>query len=256
MKKYIIYIFLIAIVLILVGSFSYYKSFQNKKNQYGCLINQGFSWCDFKQECVKDVQQNCALTKEWILEEAKKIIGLNLNIMPDQAIEFNTTDEKIAFSGKGIYYSDLLKAEKVLNGFEDFNKFLKGIGFQEDDFNPKIQNDQQDLIKYKRENIICALGRVDNPNSTSSLSLFCGDPVNVLYNFNSSYGRSCQQDVDCDLIVNGCARKQVCRTKGVKFYNDCENPSSLVSELDTSISDCSCLENQCVPKNEKYRDKN
>ncbi len=248
-------IFLVIIIIIIFAAIFVYRSFKLKKDSYGCLIGQGYSWCEFKRQCVKE-GEGCVLTKEWILGEAKKIVGLDLNVLPDKAIEFNTENGKIAFLSKGIYYLDELKAKKVIESFGNVKDFLQGIGFQADSFNPVTQDENQDLIKYKKDDLICVIGRVDNPNNTSSFSLFCGNPEDKLCNFNASCGRSCQSDNDCALITNGCAKKIVCRTKGIKFYHDCENPTSVVSELDTRITECACLENQCVPKNENLRPNN
>lgn len=246
---------IIVLILIVIVVFSY-RSFKLQKDDYGCLANQGYSWCDFKQECVKSSEDGCILTNDWILEKAKKIIGLDLNIIPEKAVELNTQDGETAFSSKGIYYSDLLKAEKAIKGFDEWDKFLIGIGFYNDSYNPPLRNNEEDQIKYRSGNLACVLSRTDNSNDTSSLSLFCGDVANVLYSFASPYGRDCATDFDCNLIVDGCAKRQVCRAKGAKFYNACEDPSSLVSELDTRIADCTCVENQCVPENEKLRENN
>ncbi|OHA71310.1 MAG: hypothetical protein A3H01_01620 [Candidatus Wildermuthbacteria bacterium RIFCSPLOWO2_12_FULL_40_9] len=256
MNKKALIVIVALLIIAAIFSYFFYWSFKTKKDDYGCLVNQGYSWCDFKQECVKSDKDSCVLTNDWILKEAKKIIGMDLNVIPNQAVEFNTKEGKTTFSSKGIYYSDLLKSAKIMEGFNAWEGFLKDLGFYNDFYNSPIRSDEKDDIRYNRDNIVCALSRTDNPNNTSSLSLFCGDISETLCNFNASCGRSCQTDSDCNLIVDGCAKKQVCRAKEVKFYNDCPNPSSLVSELDTSISECSCLESQCVPKDEKLRDKN
>jgi hypothetical protein len=252
-----VYILLAITIAILIGA-TYYWNFlkMNQKDSHGCLVNKSYSWCDFKNKCIKEGEEDCNLTQDWILNEAKKIIGLNLNLMPNQTIKWKTKDGDLAFSAKGYYYSDLLNSEKIIKGFENLDKFLNEIGLKIDSNNPAIASDKEDNVKYSKEKIICELKRADNPNDTSSLSIFCGNIDDKLCSFNSDCGRKCSSDSDCDFVVDGCRKIIVCRAKGYKFYNDCTNPTSNVSELDVSINSCLCLENQCVPKNEELRDKN
>src|SRR3989344_7667810 len=150
-KKILPAIIILILAITVIVTYFFYGSFKNKKDDYGCLTNQGYSWCDFKQECLKSGQEECVLTHGWILKEAKKIIGLDLNIIPDRAVEFNTKDGKAAFSSKGIYYSDLLKSEKILQGFKQWENLLKDIGFYNDSYNSPIRSDEKDEIKYSRE---------------------------------------------------------------------------------------------------------
>ena len=249
-------IFFGALVIILLGGgIWYYSWFKNKKDQYGCLLNQGYYWCGYRQECVTS-KKGCALTVDWILKEANKTIGLDINIMPDQAIKFTTKDGEISFAGKGIYYTDLLRAPKLIERFGQLNQLLQKLEFTTDELNPAIKTDGADLIKYKKDTLVCMVGRTDNPNQTSSLSLYCGQMQDVLCNFNTSCGRSCNTDTDCGLLVNGCDRKMVCRSRSSKFYNDCPNPTAVADDLDVSINGCACVNNQCVPNNEKLRSRN
>ena len=253
-KKF--YILLVITIVILIGA-AYYWNFLkiNQKDSYGCFINKGYSWCDFKNECIKQ-GEDCSLTQDWILDEAKKIIGLNLALMPNQTIKLKTKDGDLAFSAKGYYYSDLSKAEKIIKGFKNLDEFLNKTGLKKDPDNPPVTSDKEDKVKYSKEKIVCELKRTDNPNDTSSLSLFCGNTDDKLCSFNSNCGRECSSDSDCDFIVDGCRKIIVCRARGYKFYHDCQNPTSNVGELDVSINSCICLDNQCVPEKEKLRDKN
>ena len=243
------------IVLILGAGFYYWILLPNKKDNHGCLINKGYSWCDFKNQCVIK-EEGCSLTQDWILSEAKKIVGLDLNVIPKEIVKWNTKDGEIAFSAKGIYYLDILGAEKILKWFEDWDKFLNEIGFKSDSYNPAIVSDKENIVKYSKEKIVCVLNKVDNPNDTSSLSLFCGNTDDRLYDFKSVSGKGCNADSDCGLVTNACERKIVCRNKNYEFYHDCPDPTANVSELDVDIGSCICLESQCVPKIEKFRDKN
>lgn len=256
-KNILIKIIFVAIIILILGGIIYYLILvPNQKDSHGCLINKGYSWCDFKNQCVKEGESDCALSAEWILNEAKKIIGLDLSVIPNETVKWKTKEGEIAFSAQGIYYADLLKAEKVIKGFEDLEKFLNTIGFKTDVYNLPIVSDKENIVKYSKEKIACALSRINNPNDTSSLSLFCGNPNDRLYDFKSAYGKGCNVDPDCGLVTNACERRIVCRNKNDKFYNDCPNPTAKVSELDVDINSCLCLENQCVPKNEKFRSKN
>ena len=252
-KKFII---VLIIVLILGGAFYQWILFPNKRDGQGCLFNKGYSWCDFKDKCIKKGEEDCNLTQEWVLDEAKKIIGLDLNIIPNEKIKWNRKEGQLVFSAKAIYYLDVLGAEKTLKGFEDWDKFLNKTGFKTNLDNPPITSSQEMVLNYTREGIACVLKRTDNPGNTSSLSLFCGNIEDELCSFNSDCGKECKSDNDCGLTTNGCAKRIVCRNKNYKFYDDCLDPTSNLDELDISIVECACLNNQCLPKNEKYRDKN
>jgi len=252
-----VYILLAITIIILIGAVFYWNFLKmNQKDSHGCLVNKGYSWCDFKNKCIKQGEEDCNLTQDWLLNEAKKIIGLDLNLMPSQFIKWNIGGNELVFSAEGYYYTDLLKAEKIIKGFEDWNNLLKQNSLEGDPYNPAVNNDKEHIVKYKREKIVCMLSQTDNPNGTSSLRLFCGNIDDKLCDFKSDCGRKCSSNSDCDFIVDGCRKIIVCRAKNYKFYNDCTNPTSNVSELDVSINSCLCLENQCVPKNEKLRSKN
>jgi len=181
---------------------------------------------------------------------------LDLNIMPNEVVKWKTKDGEIAFSAKGFVYTDLLGAEKVVKSYSQIDNFLKQSGFLSDDYNPVVNTDNENSVKYKKEKLICALSKTNNPNNTSSLLLLCGNIDNKLCNFNSDCGRECNNDSDCGLVVNGCEKKIVCRNKNSKFYQDCPNPTANVDELDIDINSCICLDNQCVPEKEKFRSKN
>ena len=256
-KNILIKIIIIAVIILISGgAFHYWILLPNQKDNHGCLINKGYSWCDFKNKCIKQGEEDCKLTQEWILDEAKKIIGLDINIMPGQVVKWNTKDGEIAFSAKGFVYTDILGAEKIVKSYNGIDSFLKQIGFEEDSYNFPVNSEKEKSVKYKNGKIICALSQTNNPNNTSSLSIFCGNTNDRLCDFSSDCGRNCSSDSDCDLIVDGCRKTIVCRTRGYKFYHDCKNPTSTVADLDVSINSCICLENQCLPENEKLRDKN
>ncbi len=252
-KKIVI---VLIVVLILFGAFYQLVLFPNKKDNYGCLYNKEYSWCDFKEKCIKKGEEDCNLTQEWVLDEAKKIIGLDLNIMPNEKIQWNKKDGQMVFSARGIYYLDVLGAEKILKWFENWDYFLKETGFKTDSYNPAVTSEKETIINYIVGKIVCVLKRTDNSSNTSSLSLLCGNIDDELCNFNSACGKECKNDDDCGLTTNGCAKRIVCRNKNYKFYDDCLDPTSNLDELDISIVECVCLNNQCVPKNEKYRSKN
>ena len=63
------------------------------------------------------------------MREAKKIIGIDLTIMPNQFIKWNTESGETAFSAKGIIYTDILNAEKITNFYSDLDNFLRQSGF-------------------------------------------------------------------------------------------------------------------------------
>ncbi|MFH1656388.1 MAG: hypothetical protein ABH956_01275 [Candidatus Nealsonbacteria bacterium] len=257
MNKKIIIVLVIIILVILVGVIYFLtpKEIEQEIDENGCIISEQESWCGFKNKCIKQ-GESCDLTEDWILKEANKIIGLDLNVMPNQAVEWKVESGEVAFSGKGIYYTDLLKSEKIAKTFEDWEMFLKEIGLESNDYNPDIMEGKKSIKKYGNEKIVCELKKINNLNETSSLALYCANKDNEFCNFNSSCGRQCDNDSDCGLAIDGCAKKSVCRNKNYKFYQDCDIPTATVKDISTSISECICLDNQCLPKKEEFRDRN
>jgi len=248
---------LIVILIIFLGAVYYWNFLKtNQKDNYGCFISKGYSWCDFKNKCVKSGEEDCNLTQDWVLNEAKRVIGLDLAVTPNETIKWKTKDNDLAFAAKGIYYTDLLGSEKIIKGFDDWDNFLDNLGFKSDSYNPVIVSDRENISKFSKEKIVCTLTRTDNPNNTSSLSLFCGNIDDKLCDFKSACGRECKANSDCIIKLDSCEKKMVCRSKNYKFYQDCANPTTTVGELDVDIKECECFENQCVPKDEKLRYKN
>ena len=97
-----IYILLVIIITILIGAIYYWNFLKiNERDNHDCFINKGYSWCNFKNKCIKQGEEDCNLTHDWILGEAKKIIGLDLNLMPNGKIKWKAEGNELAFSAKG-----------------------------------------------------------------------------------------------------------------------------------------------------------
>ncbi len=176
---------IVIVILIVIAGTVYFFVNKAKKDSYGCFVSKGYSWCDFKKKCVKSGEEDCVLTPVWILNEAQKAIGSNLNVLPDEVIEWITEEGKIAFRAQGIYSIDLLKSENITKWSNSFVELLGGIGMKGDVKNPAVSNEKEDSAKYVKEKVVCSLKRVDNPNSASSLTLSCGNIDDRLCNFNS-----------------------------------------------------------------------
>ncbi len=186
------------------------------------------------------------IDKTKILEDIKKITGMDLTLM-DQVIKWNTRKGELTLDGKGYYYLDLLKAPKLMKIFEDLDKFFKDNKFEKDSRNKDVNSDEQSVIKYKKSNIVCILNRIDNKENNSSLSISCADVNEIMCNFNSNCGKECKTDSDCDIRLDSCQRKTICVNKNYKFYSECDNPSSLIKDIDFKIQKCQCIKNQCEP---------
>jgi len=257
-KKILLKIIVPAVVLIAAAGAAYYGFIApNKKDEHGCLVNKGYSWCGYSQTCASR-DEPCEITVDWILGEAKKIIGLNLTTMPDQVIKWKKGEEEIAFSAKGIYYIDLTDSagtQKINDSFNGWDNLLQDNGFEKA-ADISAQNEKEIRIGYSKEKNVCVLDKVNNSNNTVSVSLFCGNTGNELCVFGDDCDKQCRQDSDCGLFTDGCAKRIVCRNKSSVFYNNCANPTANVEELDTRIADCACVSNKCVPQDEKLRDVN
>lgn len=257
MNKKTITIIIILAAIILAGGVYFWNYLRvNYKDNNGCFVNQGYKWCEYGKNCIKS-EEECRLNAEWILGKGKEIIGMNLNIMPNESIKWNNSEGEIIVSAKGIYYLDLLGAEKISKAFDNWKSFLEEQGFESDSYNPESKDEKSQTIKYKKEEIVCSVEKKDNSsNSSSSVGFYCGNISDTICGFQKDCGRECQSDSDCGLKVDGCAKKTVCRNKNYNFYNNCSNPTSKVSELNTDINGCKCVNNQCVPEKDNLYDKN
>jgi len=251
-KKILVLIFILAVIAVAGGSYYFWL---NQKDNDGCSKNQGYTWCVYNNQCVKK-ENECRATIDWILGEAKKVIGLDLNVMV-QPTQYNVGGEQSTLNAKGIYYADAMKAVKALQGFVDLDNFFKNNGFKIDEQNPVVSNDGQDLKVYRKDKILCQLSRTDKAaSSMTSLSVFCANDDDKMCDFSTTCGRQCQQDSDCGILLDACGRKTVCRNTSFNFFNNCSNPSAVINDIDFSIQHCLCVSNQCVPQNEKIRDRN
>jgi hypothetical protein len=186
------------------------------------------------------------IDKTKILEDIKKITGMDLTLM-DQVIKWNTSEGELALDGKSYYYLDILKAPKLMQIFGDLDKFFKENQFKEDSHNKEVKSDEKHLIRYKKSNIVCNLSRIDTPDETSSLSVGCADINEIACNFDSDCGKECKADSDCAVKFDSCQKKTLCRNKNYKFYSECSNPSNLIKDIDFTIQNCRCENNQCEP---------
>jgi len=182
-----------------------------------------------------------------ILEQAKITIGVDLNIAPE-IVRWNTKDRETTMDGKGCLYTDTLKAQKLSEIFGLLDDFLKEKGFANDQYNQDINEEGNVQRKYINGEVVCNLLMVENSNNTSSAKISCANIEDLIYNFDSDDGKECAQDSDCGVLFDSCARARVCRNINYKFYNDCENPSALIKDIDFSVANCQCIDNQCVPK--------
>jgi len=219
MNKKITIIFIVVALIILMGGAVYYFGIK-------------------KEEKVD---------KTKLLEEIKKVTGMDLVLM-DQVIKWNKKEGEVALDGKYYYYLDLLKAPKLMQLFEDLDKFFKENKFKKDSLNKDIDSDEKSLRWYKKSNIACYLSKIDNPpDNTSSLSVGCADLNEIMCNFDSDCGKECQTDLDCGIKFDSCQRKTLCRNKNYKFYSECPDPSTLIQDIDFKIQNCQCINNRCEP---------
>lgn len=244
-KTYIL--FIIIAVVVLLGGFILYSAYMGKKDNHGCLTNKGYLWCESEEKCVQG-KENCSFTVDSVIAQAKKIIGLDLNVMKE-IIKYNTENEKLALDAKGCYYLDALKAEKITKGFNDLDNFFNQNGFSGDQYNPPFATEKEAFKIYKKNNVVCQIKKADNENDTTSLSVFCANEKDTMCNFSDeACGTKCEQDSDCGVLLDSCKRKTVCRNINFKFYNDCENPSAKIDDISFGINRCKCSDNKCVVK--------
>lgn len=205
------------------------------------LITGAFLFYTYKDQPLKPDKLGL------ILEDIKKTIGMDLNLAPNR-IKWNTDNEELVLSGKGCYYLDALNAPKISEMFDNLCKFFENSGFKNDTNNNDVSDESSVLKKYKKDEIVCNLSKVNNLNNTSSISVACADINKVTYSFSSEKGTNCNADSECGVITDGCKRARVCRNLKFEFYNDCENPSQKVQDVNFDVAKCQCISNVCVPK--------
>lgn len=181
------------------------------------------------------------------LENIKKTIGIDLNLAPSR-VKWNNGNEELTLSGKGGLYLDSLNSSKITEVFSNIDGYLLNSGFSNDPYNSDINDKISSLKKYKKDEIVCNLEKINNPNNTSSVNIACADVNKITYSFSSEKGTSCNENSECGVITDGCKRARVCRNLKFEFYNDCESPSQKIQDVDFSVAKCQCVSNQCVPK--------
>lgn len=242
-KTILLVLALILIIIIAASVLFFYKA--PKKDSHGCLVSEGYSWCEQNQKCVQN-KEDC-LEQDLILEilkNMKPVIGMDLNLL-DRIVKWNDNNKKeINLDGKGHFYTDLMRSDKILEIFKNVDNFLKQNGFNNDP-----RNEQKEFSKrYIKENIVANLEIVDNPNDTSTLTIALAYIDKIICDFNTDCGTECNADSDCKVILDGCNKMTVCRNKNYKFFNNCPNPTSIIKEIDFKIQNCQCLENKCAYK--------
>lgn len=244
-SKKLLFFSALILIIIIASAFFFFK--YPKKDSHGCLISEGYFWCEQNNKCVQN-EKDCFEedVKLEILENMKQVIGMDLNLL-DRVARWNNYDNKeITLDGKGFYYTDLQQSERILGIFKNVDDFLKQNGFADDPL-----NEQKELSKRyidRDRNIVANIEIIDNPNETSSLIISLADTDKIICDFDTDCGTECNEDSDCHVILDGCNKMTVCRNKNYKFFNNCSNPTSLIDEIDFKVQNCQCLENKCAYK--------
>jgi len=241
---------IIIIVLIILAGLFYFFDFKNdKKDSHNCKISKEF-WCELENKCLPN-GEICELKQtelEKLLDKAVNTIGMNLTLM-NQVIKFNSEKEHLAFNAKGYYFSDLQNAEKIIKGFEDLENLLKENNFAENNLNKTIETESKIQKMFLKEGLACELAKSDNPNQTSSVSIFCADLKDRVYDISSDIGKDCISDSECVVITDGCKRELVCKSNKYKYFNNCLNPTAEVDAIkNANLGGCLCQNNKCVGK--------
>lgn len=248
MKKviYSILIFLALLIIIFVGTVYYLKK---TNNDHGCDVPSGYIWCDVLQKCIIKEEEKCELPDERtkLMEGIREVFGMGLNPI-SWPIGWNLKEGESFFDGVGYYYTDLLQSEKIRNIFKSLGDYFKQNGFVYDFYNPPVKTDKKESLAYKKDNIICNVFLVDNPNKTSSLFTGCSYADKIICDAAAECGTKCNIDSDCRAVIDGCNKKTACKNAGFKYFDNCNVSIKSVSNLNLDVQFCQCLNNKCAPK--------
>ena len=165
----------VALALILGGVYAY-KSFVNEsepvvqkdeqsdqliggdKDEHGCMLMAGYSWCEAKQKCLREWEEPCEQEEVFnLLTELKDSTGIKFSGMQD--VEFKwivKVDPEIAeetVAGKG-FEVERISSEQA----DSIHPFFIDNGFKTDVYN-FAAGTISGLTGYKKDKAVCAVAR-------------------------------------------------------------------------------------------------
>jgi len=240
MKKIIFSIVIIAIIA--VSAFFY---FNNKKSasEIQCDTKNGLSWCGDLRRCITEDEICGPLDeKTKLLSAVGGVFGMELGLIP-RVFDWENNGKKVYLDGKGYYYTDILDSEKIKSVWAGLNNYFSQNGFS------KETSDGKSPVVYKKDNIVCNLDKITNPNKTSSISASCAYDDGVICDTATDCGTECDNDEQCGAKLDACSKKTVCKNMGFKFFYNCLNPTNDASKIDFTIQSCKCEDRKCVWNN-------
>jgi hypothetical protein len=195
MKKSIFIVLIIILVLIVaLFTFYVYKNFfaapgfeeatnqemiGGQRDEYGCLIAAGYSWCEIKQQCLRLWEEYCGPQKNEAAFELLKNLRLNLELGSasgsvnnfdnptdsdfDWLVEVDNQLEQVQISGLAV------KAFETTTDIKQIENYLGTNGFEIDKYNVSAGT-LGSSTGYVKDDLACLVQSVisefnpDNPN--------------------------------------------------------------------------------------------
>ncbi|MBU1164798.1 hypothetical protein KKA15_04535 [Patescibacteria group bacterium] len=183
-KNLIIIGIAVIILIIVVGWAFFYLSKNNSqqngkliggdKDEHGCLVAAGYSWCEPKQKCLRSFEEPC----EVVLSKFFQDLSVKTNINFSQSEKANFVWVKIQNDKKA--YVNAAGFKVIANSLNnnDFGKiknFIKGENFDEDQLNTfTTTSNSSDSYIEPNHNLVCKVNSVrtdfdiDNPDTVLS----------------------------------------------------------------------------------------
>lgn len=165
------------------------KLIGGEKDEGGCLISAGYSWCEIKQKCVRVWEEPCTIIDEKnnienIILDLEEQTDISMNRLGKGTFQWNqkTPSGNVSMDVSGYGYSAILIDNSKETGIVNF--------FKEQEFVNDPANVSAGVIEstagYVRENLSCLYSKtfsdykegdtqlIPNSNSTLDITIYCG----------------------------------------------------------------------------------
>jgi hypothetical protein len=155
-----------------------------QKDEHGCLIAAGYSWCEAKQKCLRFWEEGCDDQIYSLIEDVKKETGVDFVKKGEAAIKWNYEGEEktesLNIQGKEFSADGLNESQ-----YQDVENFLETSGFEADPLNISA-GVVGALTGYQRKNMVCLLSYqmsdfdennpqyIPTPQSKKNAEIKCG----------------------------------------------------------------------------------
>lgn len=128
------------------------------RDEYGCLIAAGYSWCEEKQKCLRVWEEGCDDITS-ILAELDKATSETFSGLSEELFNWIGEGGEVAVEG----YSKIVYGTIADMDYE-IGQFMKNIGFSADERN--ILDNMEPAKGYQKAETVCLVSSMKSDGST------------------------------------------------------------------------------------------